>query len=117
MRAYRISDRAAKSGLEIAQTDENFKDPATVADELQAALKNHDSRLASRQIGDLIFTLINIARLAQIHPERALAGTAKIFEARFKKMQELLAESKRGFDEISEEEKKRMWQKVRKMIP
>jgi MazG family protein len=117
MRAYRVSDRAAKSGFEIAHTDENFKDPSTVADGLQAALKNHDSRLGSRQVGDLIFTLINIARLAEIHPERALAGTVKIFEARFKKMESLLAESKREFDEISEEEKKRMWQKVRKMIP
>jgi len=117
LRAYRIADRVAKSGFEIAETQENLKDPSTVADGLQAALKNPDSRLASRQFGDLIFAMINIARLADIHPESALAGTVKIFEARFKKMEELMAESKRGFDEISAEEKKRMWQRVQKMIP
>ena len=117
MRAYRISDRAAKSGFEIAQTDNPMMNPCSAADELQAAFKKPAGRLASRQIGDLFFTLINIARLAEIHPERALAGTVKIFEARFKKMEELLAESQRELDEISEEEKKRMWQQVQKMVP
>jgi tetrapyrrole methylase family protein/MazG family protein len=117
LRAYRISDRVAKSGFEIAETYENLKDPSAVAYGLQAALNNHDSRLASRQFGDLIFAMINIARLAEIHPESALAGTVKIFEARFKKMEELMAESQLEFDEISAEEKKRMWQRVQKMIP
>jgi hypothetical protein len=32
-------------------------------------------------------------------------------------MEELMAESKREFDEISLEEKKRMWQKVQKIVP
>jgi tetrapyrrole methylase family protein/MazG family protein len=117
MRAYRISDRVAKSGFEITETDENLKDPSAVAGGLPAALKNHDGRLASRQFGELIFSLINLARLAEIHPESALAGTVKIFEARFKKMEELMAKNKRKFDEISSEEKKRMWQRVVKMIP
>jgi len=117
MRAYRIADRVAKSGFEIAETDETLKDPSAAADGLPAALKNHDRRLAARQFGDLIFSLINIARLADIHPESALAGTVKIFEARFKKMEEQMAQSKRQLDEVSLEEKKRMWHRVQKMIP
>ncbi len=117
IRAYRISDRVAKSGFEFTETDENQNIPPAVTDCLQAALKNHDHRLASRQFGDLIFTLINIARLVEIHPESALAGSVKIFEARFKKMEELIAESRREFDEISLDEKKRVWQKVQKIVP
>jgi len=117
IRAYRISDRVAKSGFELTETDENQKDPAAVADGLQAVLKSHDSRLASRQFGDLIFTLVNIARLVEIHPESALAGSVKIFEARFKKMEELIAESKQDFDDISLDEKKQVWQKVQKIVP
>ena len=112
MRAYRISDRVAKSGFEITETDENLKDPPAVAGGLAAALKNHHGSLASRQFGELIFSLINLARLAEIHPESALGGTVKIFEARFKKMEELMAQNKRGFDEISLEEKKRIWAQV-----
>ncbi len=117
MRAYRISDRVANSGFEITETDENQKDPGILADGLQAALKNHDSRLASRHIGDLIFTLVNIARLAEIHPESALAGSVRIFEARINKAEELISEAHQKIDEISLYEKKRIWQKVQKIIP
>jgi MazG family protein len=117
LRAYRISDRVAKSGFEIAETQPNSKDPSALADGLRAALKQHDSRLESRQFGDLIFAMINMARLSEIHPESALAETVKIFEARFKKMEELIAESRREFDEVSGEEKKQMWQRVQQMIP
>jgi tetrapyrrole methylase family protein/MazG family protein len=117
IRAYRISDRVAKSGFELTEADEHQKVPEAVTDGLQAALNNHDSRLASRQFGDLIFTLVNIARLAEIHLESALAGSVKIFEARFKKMEELIAESKQDFDDISLDEKKRIWQKVQKIVP
>jgi tetrapyrrole methylase family protein/MazG family protein len=117
IRAYRISDRAAKSGLEWTETAENQKNPASVAGELLEALKDNDSRLASRQFGDMLFALINLARLAEIHPEKALTGSVKIFEKRFRKMEEIVAESRRDFDDVSKEEKKRIWLKVLELIP
>jgi tetrapyrrole methylase family protein/MazG family protein len=117
IRAYRISDRAARSGLEWTEPAENQSNPESVAGELLKTLKNNDSRLASRQFGDLLFALINFARLAEIHPERALAGSVKKFETRFRKMEEIVAESRREFDNVSKEEKKRIWLKVLKMIP
>ena len=117
IRAYRVSERVAKSGFEMTEIAENQKDTEVVADRLQAALKNHDSALASRQFGDLLFALVNMARLAEIHPESALAGSVKKFEARFKKMEKRVAESKREFDEVSLEEKKRIWQKMQKIVP
>ncbi len=116
MRAYRISDRAAKSGLEWLELAENQVNMDPVLIGLQAKLDNHDSQHAIRQIGDLFFNLVNLARIAEIHPESALAGSVKKFEARFKKMEELVAESKRDFDEVSPEEKKRLWQELRKII-
>lgn len=117
IRAYRVSDRVAKSGFELMEMEENQKDTASVAADLQATLKKYDRRVASRQFGDLFFDLVNLARLAEIHPESALSGSVKIFESRFKKMEEMIAESKREFDEISLEEKKLIWQKAQKSVP
>jgi tetrapyrrole methylase family protein/MazG family protein len=117
IRAYRVSDRVAKSGFEWTEIAGNQKDTEVVAGKLQAALENHDSDLASRLFGDLLFALVNMARFAEIHPESALAGSVKKFEARFKKMEKLVAESKREFDEVSLEEKKRIWQKMQKIVP
>ena len=117
MRAYRISDRAAKAGLEWTEPAENQSNPESVVDELLKTLNKNDSRLASRQFGDLLFALINFARLADIHPERALTGSVKKFEARFRKMEEIVAESRREFDTVSKEEKKQIWLKVLTLIP
>jgi tetrapyrrole methylase family protein/MazG family protein len=117
IRAYRISDRAAKSGFEWTETAENETNPESMAGELLTALKNKDRSFASRKFGDLLFALINQARLAEIHPEGALTGSVKKFEARFRKMEEIVAESNREFDKVSREEKKRIWLKVQKLIP
>jgi len=117
IRAYRVSDRVAKSGFELMEMGENQNDTTSVAAGLQAILKKYDRRDASRQFGDLFFDLVNLARLAEIHPESALSGSVKIFESRFKKMEEMIAESKREFDEVSLEEKKRIWQKMQKIVP
>ncbi len=117
IRAYRISDRAAKSGFEWTETAENEKNPESVAGELLKAVKSNDGRIASRQFGDLLFALINRARLAEIHPEGALTGSIKKFEARFRKMEEIVAQSNRGFDDVSKEEKMQIWLKVQKLIP
>lgn len=117
MRAYRVSDRVAKSGFEWSQMGENQKHAQAVAAGLQVVPENHDKRPTSRQVGDLLFALVNMARLAEIHPESALTGSVKKFESRFKKMEELIAESNRAFDEVSSEEKKRIWEKVQRIVP
>ena len=116
IRAYRISDRVAKSGFEWTEMAGIQKGVQAAAAELQAALDQHDRRLASRRLGALLFDLVNIARLAEIHPENALAGAVKEFEASFKKMEELAAESKRALEEIPAEEKKRIWQKAQQKM-
>ncbi|CAB1071479.1 Nucleoside triphosphate pyrophosphohydrolase MazG (EC [Olavius algarvensis Delta 1 endosymbiont] len=117
MRAYRLADRAAKSGFEISETGQDRDNPAGLAEALQTAFDVGDSRHAARQFGDLIFALVNIARLAAVHPESALTESVKVFEARFKKMEELIALSKREFDAVSLDEKKRIWAEVLKIIP
>lgn len=117
MRAYRITDRTAKGGFDWADFAGNQLDTQDALDGLPAALKNHDRRFACRQFGDLLFALVNIARLAEIHPESALVGSVKKFEARFKKMEELIAESKREFEDVTLAEKKRIWEKVQKIVP
>ncbi|MBW2430961.1 MAG: nucleoside triphosphate pyrophosphohydrolase [Deltaproteobacteria bacterium] len=117
IRAFRISDRAAKSGLEWMNIAGNLQDTTEMLDKLQVALKNQDINLLAGQFGDLLFTLVNIARLAKIHPESVLAGSIKKFELRFKKMEELVAESKRELSEVTAEEKTLIWDKAHKMVP
>ena len=117
IRAFRISDRAAKSGFEWMNIAGNLQDTTKMLDRLRVVLRNQNINFSAEQFGELLFTLVNIARLAKIHPESVLAGSVKKFELRFKKMEELVAESKRELSEVTLEEKTLIWDKAHKMVP
>ena len=84
--------------------------------ELRASLKEPSNSQLSQKFGDLLFILVNLARLAKVHPETALAGSNKKFELRFKKMEDLVVESERDLDSIPLKEKVRIWEMAKKMI-
>jgi tetrapyrrole methylase family protein/MazG family protein len=86
MRAYRILDRAAKSGCDRVHVGGGGYDLDKEMEELKAALNGNDINLLSNNFGELLFSLVNLARLADIHPETALTGAIKRFEDRFKHM-------------------------------
>ena len=115
-RAYRISERAAKSGFEWSNINGVSQNWETVLERLKSVLHSNGRSLLSQELGDLLFILVNVARLARIHPETALAGAIKKFELQFRKMEELIAESGRDFEEVSFEEKDLIWEKIKKMI-
>jgi tetrapyrrole methylase family protein/MazG family protein len=115
LRAYRISDRVAKAAFDDTDIESNLKNARDALDELKGGMGSRDKNRAAEQIGDLLFAVVNLARIGRIHPETALAGSVKRFEQRFKKMENLVSESKRELEEVSIEEKKLIWEKIQKI--
>jgi len=113
LRAYRISDRAAKSGMEYAPMADGSKIPEEFMEKIKAALRQPDGDLQSQAFGELFFTLVNICRQAKIHPEIALAGAVKKFERQYKKMEELISASNQKLDDLSKTEKTEAWDKAK----
>jgi MazG family protein len=116
IRAYRISDRAAKSGFDWAKVDKALENVEQELGGLKAILNKQNNAYLSQKFGDLLFILVNIARLAKVHPETALTGSNKRFELRFRKMEDLVTESERDFENISGREKALLWEKVKKIV-
>ena len=112
MRAYRISDRAAKSGFEWTDMTAEFQNPEELPQRLIAAMGQPDEDLKSQEFGRLFFALVNFCRRARIHPETALAGAIKNFEQKVEKMQDLIADSKQGVEDLSAAQKAEIWQKI-----
>jgi tetrapyrrole methylase family protein/MazG family protein len=113
MRAYRISDRAAKSGFEWTEMTAEYENPDDLPQRLKAALGQQDQDLQSQEFGQLFFMLVNICRRAHIHPETALAGTIKKFERKVQEMQDLIADSKQELEALSPAQKAEIWQKIK----
>jgi tetrapyrrole methylase family protein / MazG family protein len=87
LRAYRVSERIAKTGFDDPDIDTGLKKAYGALDKLKAALRCRNKSAAAEKIGDLLFAVVNLARIGKIHPETALAGTVKRFVKKFKKME------------------------------
>ena len=115
MRAYRISERAARTGFDwedvagvMEKVEEEWSELKT---ELQGQKETgKDHRRLMLEFGDILFTLVNVARFINIHPETALRDATSKFERRFKHMEKRIAESKRDMRSVSQNEKDAMWE-------
>jgi ATP diphosphatase len=89
-RAEKISRRAAAYGFDWGNAAQVVAKVREETDEVAEALEAGDPQAVSEEIGDLLFSVANLARHAGIDPEAALRdGTAK-FERRFAAMAEHL---------------------------
>lgn len=79
MRAYRISERAAKLGFDRQDVDSIFENLDEELAELKIALKKANSEKLAEKLGDFLFTIVNLSRFMGVHPEAALTRTISKF--------------------------------------
>jgi len=114
MRAYRISERAARTGFDWDNIEGVLHKVEEEWSEFQCALNEKNKVDISVEFGDILFTLVNVARFAAIHPETALKDSIKKFETRFRQMEKNLAESGRNIDSVSRNELDALWEEVKR---
>ncbi len=106
----KISQKAAQQGFEWENVEgvwEKFQEELA---EFREALQKEDEVQQKAEFGDILFTLINIARWYNIDPTEALQGTNKRFSQRFAKM-ETLAEN--SLTEYGLEQLEALWQQAK----
>ena len=109
-RAAKLQKRAAKVGFDWATIEPIFDKLTEEADELKAELaQNATWDRIEDEIGDLLFTVVNIARHAQIDPELAMRRANAKFEARFKLMEDALQTAGERFEELDIERLENYW--------
>jgi uncharacterized protein YabN with tetrapyrrole methylase and pyrophosphatase domain len=65
------------------------------------------------EFGDLLFTLVNVARFAKIHPETALGSATEKFSRRFRHMEAKISQTRRSVDAVGRQELDRMWEQAK----
>ncbi len=119
MRAYRMSERAAGAGFD-------WEDMAGVSGKVEEewaefraaqAVDSKEAEAAEMEMGDLLFTLVNVARFARIHPETALSKATRKFERRFRDMEAHAEKTGRRLDQVPRPEMEALWDKAKNRIP
>jgi tetrapyrrole methylase family protein/MazG family protein len=117
MKAMEVSKRAVKVGFEWPSLEEVFAKLAEEIAELQAALPTADPEAIAGEIGDLLFTTVNIARFLKVDPEDALRTMVARFSERFRHMEREAARAGRTLTDLSLEEWDRLWEAAKARPP
>ena len=88
--AMTISRKAAAAGFEWDAIDGVWAKVEEEIGELQEAVASGDRGHAQEELGDLLFTLVNVARWGDLDPEEGLAGTNRRFLDRFRRVEAAL---------------------------
>ena len=117
-RAYRISERAARVGFDWDNISDVMQKVEEEWSELKTELNKSSENQASLalEFGDVIFTLINVARFTRIYPENALMDAIKKFENRFKHMEKIILKSGRKIESVSQDEMNRLWEEAKRKV-
>ncbi|MBP1749589.1 MAG: hypothetical protein H6Q52_2128 [Deltaproteobacteria bacterium] len=83
LRAYVITKRAAKVGFDWQRVEDVYDKMEEEIIELKDATATGDGNRIHEEIGDLLFTVVNIARFLSVDPEDALRATSNKFIKRF----------------------------------
>ena len=114
IRAEKLQKRAARVGFDWPDVSGAIAKLAEELDEMQAELKHQDMDRVQDELGDLLFTVVNVIRLFGMNAEQTLKMANDKFESRFRDTEQQLYQS--GVDDLhklSIEEWDEAWEKVK----
>jgi len=113
IKAFRIQEKASHVGFD-------WKDPKGALDkvieeyrELTDELEAKSVERAESELGDLLFSIINVARLYKIQPDNALEKTNKKFISRFNHIEETAIQQGRSLSDMSLDEMDELWNEAK----
>ncbi len=116
LKAMRLTEKAANVGFDWEKTDEIFDKIDEEVRELKEAIASNDRKSIEHEVGDLLFTVANIARRLDVQAEEALQGTNTRFTRRFEHIEASLRAAGKTFDDVDLKEMDRLWGEAKKAI-
>ena len=112
LRAFELSTRAAQVGFDWPTTDDVIDKAEEEIRELRAAVSTAGagSREAEEEFGDLLFSLVNVARKLGIEPEAALRVANDKFQRRFDDLERQVKADGHKFRDLNLDQLEARWQ-------
>ena len=111
--ADQITRRASRVGFDWETLEDAFLKLEEELKELQEVAERSDKRAFQGEIGDVLFTLVNIARLGGLNAEEALRGTNKKFIKRFTHIEEKIRKRGKTLFQATLEEMDELWSEAK----
>lgn len=112
-RAEKLTKRAARVGFDWPQADQILDKLQEEFDELREEVRGGDKSRITDELGDVLFSWVNLARVHGVDSEDALRGTNQKFERRFRRIEALLKERGKTPQESTLAEMEALWQQAK----
>jgi len=113
IKAYRIQDKARNVGFDWEKREDVWQKVKEEIGEFEQEVGNMDKERATSEFGDVLFSLINAARLYHINPDNALERTNRKFIRRFTYVEEHSIRQGKPLTEMSLEEMDALWNEAK----
>lgn len=117
MRAAEVSKRAARTGFEWPNMEGVLDKLREETAELEQAIASGDREKVKSEIGDTLFTIVNIARWAKVDPEEALREMLERFQFRFSAIEDHARAAGKPISDLTIEEMDEIWDKAKNRRP
>ena len=113
MRSQKVQNRAKKAGFDYPDVSMAFDDLKSEVTELQSALQAQDENNIEEELGDVLFSAVNVARLCGKDAEEMLTGSCNKFIERFQRVERLSNEEQISLKDASLEQLIALWKKAK----
>ena len=114
IKAYRMQEKAANVGFDWDKKEDVWEKVREEIGEVEAEIKSGNKTEMEKEFGDLIFSIVNAARLYGVNPDNALELTNRKFRNRFNYVEERSIGQGRNLKDMSLEEMDALWNEAKK---
>lgn len=114
-KAEKIQKKASKSGFDWTQSGEVIEKLEEELDELKTEIRGRKKNFEriSDEMGDLIFTMVNLSRFLKVDPEYSLHKSIKKFDRRFRKMEDIIKKKGEDISKLTMKKLDSYWEKAK----
>ena len=116
MRAEKIQSKAKKAGFDWDEAEGAFTSLKSEIEELEEAYQSGKKADIEEELGDVLFSVVNVSRFLDIDSEEALTKSSNKFLKRYLIVEELAKERKIDMKETPIEELDRLWNEAKEII-
>lgn len=113
VKAYRVQEKAANIGFDWERPEQVWDKVAEERGEVEQAIASGDKNCIEAEFGDLLFSVVNAARLYGVNPENALERTNRKFIGRFNHIETRAAEAGRKLSDMTLAEMDVLWNEAK----
>lgn len=114
MRSQKIGQRAARAKFDYTDSLQAFSDLESEVTELKAAIESGRAEHIEEELGDLLFSAVNVSRLCDVDAEYALTQSSEKFIRRFTKMQDIALSKGEEIQNLSMDTLNTYWKQAKR---